>query len=245
MADSPADLQFERAEPTGQALPKDVRCVACRTPLSSYFEVNGNVACDDCKDAAMTRQNASHAPTLLRGAAVGAGIYYAISEVTGYEVGLMSIVLGLMVGFAVRRGARARGGWRYQTLAMFLCYAAISATYVPRVISAIRKQEAQARPAPGPAAAKPAGVAATDAIKPAAATPSGSGAAEPAPTLSGFFRAIAMLFVFSLALPFLGGFDNLMGIVIIGIGLYEAWKVNRAAPFSVSGPFMVGEARGG
>ena len=252
MADSPADLQFERAEPTGQALAKDVRCVSCRTPLSSYFEVNGTVACDNCKDAAMTRQNASHAPTLFRGAALGvvaaalgAGIYYAIAEVTGYEFGLMSIVLGLMVGFAVRRGAGARGGWRYQTLAMFLCYAAISATYVPRVISAIRKQEAQARPAPGPAAAKPAGVAATDAIKPAAATPSGSGAAEPAPTLSGFFKAIAMLFVFSLALPFLGGFDNLMGIVIIGIGLYEAWKVNRAAPFSVSGPFMVGEARGG
>ena len=54
-----------------------------------------------------------------------------------------------------------------------------------------------------------------------------------------------MLFVFSLALPFLAGLDNLMGIVIIGIGLYEAWKVNRAAPFSISGPFMVGEARGG
>ena len=252
MADSPADLQFERAEPTGAALPKDVRCVACRTPLSSYFEVNGNVACDNCKDTAMTRQNASHAPALLRGAAlgglaaaVGAGIYYAIAEVTGYEFGLMSIVLGLMVGFAVRRGARARGGWRYQTLAMFLCYAAICATYVPRVISAVRKQEAQATPAPGSTAAKPASVAPSDAIKPAAATPSGSSAAEPAPTLSGFFKAIAMLFVFSLALPFLGGFDNLMGIVIIGIGLYEAWKVNRAAPFSVSGPFMVGETRGG
>src|SRR5882762_2089627 len=251
MADSPADLQFERAEPTGQALAKDVRCVACRTPLSSYFEVSGNVACDNCKDAAMTRQNASHAPTLFRGAALGvvaaalgAGIYYAIAEVTGYEFGLMSIVLGLMVGFAVRRGARARGGWRYQTLAMFLCYAAICGTYVPRVISAVRKQEAPT-PAAGPAAAQPAAVAATDAIKPAAATPAGPGAAEPAPTLSGFFKAIAMLFVFSLALPFLGGFDNLMGIVIIGIGLYEAWKVNRAAPFSVSGPFMVGEERGG
>jgi hypothetical protein len=252
MADSPADLQFERAEPTGEATAKDVRCVACRTELSSYFEVNGNVACDNCKDAALTRQNASHAPTLLRGtalgvvaAAVGAGIYYAIAEVTGYEFGLMSIVLGLMVGFAVRRGARARGGWRYQTLAMFLCYAAISATYVPRVISAIRKQEAHATPVPGPATVSPARVAATDVIKPAAATPSGSGATEPAPTLSGFFKAIAMLFVFSLALPFLGGIDNLMGIVIIGIGLYEAWKVNRAAPFSVSGRFMVGDARGG
>jgi hypothetical protein len=54
-----------------------------------------------------------------------------------------------------------------------------------------------------------------------------------------------MLFAFALVLPFLGGFQNLMGIVIIAIGLYEAWKVNRSTPFSVSGPFMVGEARGG
>jgi len=106
----------------------------------------------------MTRHNASHVPTLLRGAAlgvlaaaVGAGIYYAIAEVTGYEFGLMSIVLGLMVGFAVRRGARARGGWRYQTLAMFLCYAAICATYVPRVISrsGSRKRKQRPRPRPG------------------------------------------------------------------------------------------------
>src|SRR5947207_10445980 len=174
MADSPADLQFERAERSGEALPKDVRCVACRTPLSSYFEVNGNVACDNCKDAAMSRQNASHATALLRGAglgvlaaALGAGIYYAIAEVTGYEFGLMSIVLGLMVGFAVRRGARGRGGWRYQALAMFLCYAAICATYVPRVISAVRKHQSSAAPS-APATAQPTG---TAAVQTAAATP--------------------------------------------------------------------------
>ena len=61
MADSPADLQFERAEPSGEALPKDVRCVACRTQLSSYFEIDGNVACDNCKDAAMSRQKIGRA----------------------------------------------------------------------------------------------------------------------------------------------------------------------------------------
>ena len=228
------------------------RCARCGSPLASYFEVAGSPFCEPCKDLTVQAHEASHLPTLLRGgglglvaACIGAGVYYAIAELTGYEFGLMSIVLGLMVGFAVRRGARGRGGWRYQALAMFLCYAAICATYVPRVISAVRKQEAQAKPAPGPATAKPAGVEPTAALEPSAATPSGSSAAAPAPTLAGFFKAIAMLFVFSLALPFLAGLDNLMGIVIIGIGLYEAWKVNRAAPFSVSGPFMVGEARGG
>jgi hypothetical protein len=29
----------------------------------------------------------------------------------------------------------------------------------------------------------------------------------------------------------------------VAIALYEAWKVNKAAPFSVSGPFAVGPER--
>jgi hypothetical protein len=43
-----------------------------------------------------------------------------------------------------------------------------------------------------------------------------------------------------LILPFLGGTQNLIGVLIIGIGLYEAWKVNRAGKFEVAGPFAVG-----
>jgi hypothetical protein len=253
MGDSTADLQFERAEPAGQNTPKDVRCAACQTQLSSYFEVNGNVACDTCKDTVVARHHASHAPTLIRGAslgavaaAVGAGIYYAIAKVTGYEFGLMSIVLGLMVGFAVRRGSGARGGWRYQALAMFLCYAAICATYVPRIISAAQEQNAQTVAASG--AAKPAAAPANATAKllpTASATPVASPRTEPPPKLGSLLKAAGMLFAFALALPFLAGFQNLMGLVIIAIGLYEAWKVNRSTPFSVSGPFMVGEARGG
>jgi len=38
-------------------------------------------------------------------AALGAGIYFGISALTGYEFGLVAIVVGLMVGWAVRRGA--------------------------------------------------------------------------------------------------------------------------------------------
>ena len=249
MSNPGSELQFERAEPNGDGAPPQAKCVGCGTPLSSYFEVCGNVACENCKDAAVARQGASHLPTLLKGglfgfaaAAVGAGIYYAIAEATGYEFGLMSIVLGLMVGFAVRRGSRGRGGWRYQVLAMFLCYAAICATYVPRVISAIRKHHASTA-ASNPA---PAGQAAADAApKTAAATPVAPPAAVHQPSAGEFAGALAQLFLFTLALPFLAGFENIMGLVIIGIGLYEAWKVNRGIRFSVSGPFSVGEARSG
>ena len=225
----------------------EARCARCEAPISSYFEVAGSAFCEPCKDLTVRSHQASHLPTLLRGgglglvaAAIGAGIYYAIAQMTGYEFGLMSIVLGLMVGLAVRRGSRGRGGWRYQALAMFLCYAAICSTYVPRVIAAARGQTA-ATPAPDARSSQTVQV--STLAQPAAA-PASPAAAEPPPTAGAFFKALGMLFLFSLALPFLAGLENVMGLVIIGIGLYEAWKVNRGAAFSVSGPFLVGEGRG-
>ena len=40
--------------------------------------------------------------------------------------------------------------------------------------------------------------------------------------------------------PFLGGFSNVIGLLIIAIGLFEAWKQTRPAPFTTSGPFPLG-----
>ena len=216
------------------------RCAGCGTAITSWFEINGQVACDDCKDQALSKRRASHWPTLVRGGAlgfvaavIGAAIYYAIAEVTGKEFGLVSIALGLMVGCAVRIGSRGRGGWRYQALAMFLCYAAISSTYVPRVISAAREKRTTTASASPAQSSAPASV-------PAASVP----AAPPRPSAGRLLQALGMLFLLCLAMPFLGGADNLMGLVIIAIGLYEAWKVNAGPSFSVAGPFLAGETRG-
>jgi hypothetical protein len=52
--------------------------------------------------------------------------------------------------------------------------------------------------------------------------------------------ALGVVLGLALAAPFLGGTSNIMGIVIIGIGLYEAWKLNRRVP--LSGPFRLGAA---
>jgi hypothetical protein len=49
--------------------------------------------------------------------------------------------------------------------------------------------------------------------------------------------ALALFVVLILALPFLGGFANILGLVIIGIGVYEAWKINRRVPLVIAGPF--------
>ena len=41
------------------------------------------------------------------------------------------------------------------------------------------------------------------------------------------------------AAPFLGGFENIPGILIIGFALWEAWKMNRRVPLQVEGPFRL------
>jgi hypothetical protein len=245
------ELQFERVEEADPAKEATtVACAGCRASITSYFEVNGRIACERCRDAVAAARRAPHTGPMLRAtglgllaAILGSLIYYGVAELTGYEIGLISIVVGLLVGLAVRKGARKRGGWRYQALAMFLTYLAIASTYVPRVIEASRKHHAQSVEAgstattPAPASASVQGQA------------DGAAASRPAPrqerssgpvTFGGFLAAIGILLAFSLALPFLAGLDNIMGLVLIAIGLFEAWKVNKAAPFKVTGPYQVG-----
>ncbi len=242
MASLTPELQFEHAETTSDAAaPSGVTCVGCKTEITSYYEVNGSPVCERCRSAVLAARRAPHAGPMLRAtglglvaAVAGSLIYYAIAELTGYEFGLISIVVGLMVGFAVRKGARARGGWRYQALAMFLTYAAIASTYVPRVLEAVRQERggAASAPATAPAAATDQGAPA----EPAAAQGTEAGAMSGGQLLV----ALGLLIVFALALPFLAGFDNIMGRVLIAIALYEAWKVNRAARLQISGPYQVG-----
>jgi hypothetical protein len=47
--------------------------------------------------------------------------------------------------------------------------------------------------------------------------------------------------IFALALPvvMLASFDNLLGLIILGIGLYEAWKHSAAPQVIVEGPFAL------
>jgi hypothetical protein len=56
------------------------------------------------------------------------------------------------------------------------------------------------------------------------------------PRLVDFLLLAAVLFGFAFAAPFLSGASNIIGILIIGIALYEAWKLNKRVP--VSGPFQ-------
>ncbi len=61
--------------------------------------------------------------------------------------------------------------------------------------------------------------------------------------IAGAGLALVLLFAIAFAAPFLGGFENFMGWIIIAIGLYEAWKLNRREKLDFEGPFRVAGAR--
>jgi hypothetical protein len=236
-ATPPPDLQFDRAE--FAAASEAAACGMCGAAIhDAYYQVNEQVACEKCRWRVETeREGGSAAGRFVKAAlfgvvagALGAGLYFGVRALTGYEFGLIAVVVGLMVGGAVRAGSAKRGGVPYQILAMFLTYASIVSTYVPWIMDGLRAADTgQAEPAPAPAAAV------ADA-KPGAPPPSGV-AALPAPIL------VAIGFVLAFAAPFLMGIENIIGIVIIGIGLYEAWKINKKAALSISGPFRIADAK--
>lgn len=227
-----AGLQLDRAEFDGSHA---TSCSGCaKTLTTEYYEANGAMVCADC--CATLRAVGTAGTSLTRGtralaagaaaALAGSILYYAILAISGYEFGLIAIVVGMAVGKAVNWGAHGRGGWRYQTMAIALTYLAIVSSYVPVIVSEIRKQ-----PAAVEASTKPGETATPAAQKPAA---------DEAPvTAAGAIAAIAILIGLVLALPFLSGVQNIMGVIIIGIGLYEAWKFNRKRQVNITGPHAI------
>jgi hypothetical protein len=133
-------LQFDAAEPATASATS--ACAACNRALTdSYHTVNAKLLCEACRrrlESAWTSgagaANFGRAFIFgLGAAAVGAGIYYAVLALTGYEIGLIAILVGFIVGRAVAVGSGGRGGLRYQVTAVALTYCSIVATYVPLI----------------------------------------------------------------------------------------------------------------
>jgi len=248
-------LGFERAEYATGAAAATPSCGFCRQGIASvYFQIDDAVACPRCRAAIVRKREAgSGLGRLLRATlygslagAAGAVVWYGVRTLTGYEVGLIGLAVGLMVGAAVRAGSAGRGGWRYQALAMALTYVSIVSTYVPMIVAGFVQVAKETEPAAAPREAAATSGIPTEAapIIEAAAAPA-AGAPSSKPATGGQLALAVALFValvlaFALAVPFLGGLQNVIGLVIIAIALYEAWKMNRRAPFVVTGPHRVG-----
>ena len=107
------NLQFDRAESTGSARP-DTACTRCHAALDqSYYEANGKPFCATCRDAIeadLARPSGSFPIAIalgIGGALVGALLYFAVAAITGYEVGLIAIACGWLVGRGIQKGPTA------------------------------------------------------------------------------------------------------------------------------------------
>jgi len=256
-----ANLQFDKAEIS------TLKCEACKTPIQDrYFRLQQKKICQTCRDG-VAQQLAGGSglkrfmkATLYGSLAglAGAGIYWAILEFTGLQIGLISILVGYMVGRAVFVGSEQRGGLGYQFLAVFITYTAIVSAYVPLVVQGVRELNSKQHSAKvaQKANAQPGSKSAATAVAPAPKAAPAPSAAESAdeeavdqppqkPMTSGEF-AFAILFLIGViyALPFLSGASNIIGLVIIAFGLYQAWKLNARLKIDITGPFNVAPRSG-
>jgi hypothetical protein len=252
---SASSLQFEQVEPAagGQATPSAMACGRCGTALpAEYFQVDGQTTCAVCKDARLALHSRKPSTEVLlraglyggAAAVVGSIAWFAITKLTGLEIGLVAVVLGVFVGRAVRRGSEGLGGRVFQVMAVVLTYLAIVTSYVPAVLSGFANANqpgaSSTTPKPGAPAGEtpqPSTSSSVATTPPAAGAPSEAGAMHP---LVAIAVLLGISFLIALAAPFLAGVSNILGILIIGFAVWEAWRVNRKVAPIVTGPFRVG-----
>lgn len=198
-------LDFERAERSSGGAPV---CASCAAPISGcYYTIGAHLLCEACHFGIRSAKPPGNAASRFLGAvglgtiaaAIGCALWMAVTQLSGYEIGLIAIAVGYLVGIAVQVGARRVGGLAYQLLAVFLTYSAIVMTYVPTIASQLNA----------------------------------GGSA-----LQGWIAAIPLAY----AAPFWMGFENAIGILIIGFALWQAFRMNAGSKLVLQGPFRL-EAR--
>jgi hypothetical protein len=114
-----AGLQFDQADYAQP--PSELACAQCKRAITtSYYLAEDRALCGLCRnDLERALTSGTRVGRFAR--AIGAGtiaaflgflLYYGIAALTGYEFGLIAIVVGFAVGSAVRWGSNGRGGWR-------------------------------------------------------------------------------------------------------------------------------------
>jgi hypothetical protein len=130
MSDTPQtstdDLQFDTAEPAGASMAAgpSQNCAICSQPIvSTYYALGDGMLCPACHETAIAPAGGSRIGRLVKASLFGLGaglvgtiLWFVIRRVTNYEIGLVAIVVGVMVGSAVRKGSAGVGGRGYQVL---------------------------------------------------------------------------------------------------------------------------------
>ena len=246
-------LQFDRVATSDGATPAaespSVTCSVCQAPVrTEYYDVNASAVCAPCRarveaEAEVPRGVVPMAAAGALGfgaALLGAIIYYAVIAIANLEIGIIAILTGYMVGYAVRKGAGGRGGLRFQVLAVSLTYFSVALAYTPLAVKGAMAANDQAQQA---ATTTPGTPASPDTVVPSGRALAPATAAA-VPSAGAALVAVSLLIGLVLALPVLvvaGSFPSgLISALIIFIGMRQAWVMTRAPAVTVLGPYHVG-----
>jgi hypothetical protein len=255
------NLQFDRAvDPAPGADAGAPVCSMCSSAIRMYYyDVDGATVCSSCKQgverAAGGKAGGGMMKALLFGlgaAAVGAFIYYAVMEYMNLEIGIVAILIGFMVGHAIRNAAPA-GGRRYQLLAAGLTYLAVAMAYAPFSVRGMFEARDEAIAADSAVVDSAGTATASDVAASASDDASAGGDASDAsvgaetsgpPAAVAIVLGVGAALLFVLALPVMVVFgtmpSGLISAAIIGFGIHQAWTMTRALQLSITGPFKVG-----
>ncbi|HEY1308481.1 MAG TPA: hypothetical protein VGF24_33260 [Vicinamibacterales bacterium] len=243
-----SDLQFDRVitESTAPVAPGTAQCTGCHTAIATeYYSINGHTVCERCREAiAASAQTPLGAGPLLKAGVLGLGagivgsiIYYGVIALFDLEIGIVAILIGYMVGYAVRKGAGGRGGRRFQVMAIALTYCAVALAYTPIVIkAALDDRNGGKASAPTTVYSQQPAPAPTTAV----ASESSQDPAPPQGPLVaivyglGLIAALPVIIVFG-SLP-----SGLISGAIISFGMRQAWVMTGVPLLRVEGPYRVG-----
>jgi hypothetical protein len=256
--------QFEPLTFDASAAPGAAACARCGTQLrGSYHMVDESMTCAKCRYAAEAQSaGGTGAGALLRAIGFGAGAavvgavgYYAFVKITDIEWALLTALVGIGVGMAVRIGSRGHGGRKYQVVALVLTYFAMAGAYLPFIAAGFNEASKDSRVAAATSGPRPVPLRSYADSMAALQTATGdegdstveenaaasvehpdapTGAVQPAaaakssdmPPTTAFAIVAGVLALGLLTTPVFVAFASPISGLFIAYALYRAWKTN-------------------
>src|SRR5690348_12112134 len=121
-SESTEDLQFNTAEATAArpvvTIGGGTSCAGCGQAIAgTYYAVADKVICPSCRDRLTPAPTGNKGTRFLKASLFGIGaglagaaIWFAIRRIAHIEMGLIAVLVGFMVGKAVRKGSGNLGG---------------------------------------------------------------------------------------------------------------------------------------
>jgi hypothetical protein len=215
-------------------------CANCSRPLGEqYWQWQTRPICGDCRGRltellaeSQSSKSFGRAALLGGGTALACGVGYAVFvAVTHIQLALVTIGIAFVVARVIRRCSGGIGGRKYQILAVALTYVASAMGYAPGVYGGFKSAAAEHS-----SSSRSSSATSTDDD----GAPSDHRRGGPGATLT----ALALFFAFTLAAPVLAATEAPIGLLIVGFGLWEAWKLSRGLPLTLDGPYRATPATG-